>query len=253
MDDFKLIFFRHNKNAIPPHGGVQIQFYDLTLILNGKRDYEIDGMFYSLQKDDIIFIPPNTYRKQLPADKADYISFNFTCNDLPALPVFIEKGVSNAVKWLITACDELIEYFPTDNTQALSHIAQSIISILISQNNLQKKHPLIVAIEKYIAKNLQKKITLADIGEITHYSPIYCDIIFKRETGQSIIGYLTDHRIIEAKKLIIDSLLSLKEVAENVGFEDYNYFSRIFKKKTGYTPTQFRNLVNKSQNNHLLI
>ena len=81
----------------------------------------------------------------------------------------------------------------------------------------------------------------------------YCDIIFKRETGQSIIGYLTDQRIIEAKKLLIDSLLSLKEVAENVGFEDYNYFSRIFKKKTGYTPTQFRNLVNKSQNNHLLI
>lgn len=81
MRDFNLIFFRHNKNQKPPHGGTRIQFYDLTLLLGGKRDYEIDGVFYSVQKGDVIFIPPNVYRKQLPEEKTDYISFNFTCNE----------------------------------------------------------------------------------------------------------------------------------------------------------------------------
>lgn len=244
MNDFNLIFFRHNKNLVPPHGGVKIQFYDLTLFLDGKRDYVINGKHYSVHKDDVIIIPPDVYREQLPADKADYISFNFTCTDMPALPVLIEKGVTNAIKWLIAVCDEMAENFPADNANSVSLIARLIISILENQNNLQKTHPLVTKIQKYIAKNLQNKITLAEIGEDAHYSPIYCDIIFKRETGRSIIGYLQEQRIIESKKYLAEGILPLKEIAETCGFEDYNYFARVFKKKTGYTPSRFKNVIN---------
>ena len=65
---------------------------------------------------------------------------------------------------------------------------------------------------------------------------------FKKEMGKSIINYLIDVRISEARNLISGSALPLSAISEKVGFEDYNYFSRIFKKRVGYTPRQYRRL-----------
>jgi len=72
------------------------------------------------------------------------------------------------------------------------------------------------------------------------FSPLYCEIIFKRYTGTSIIKYLIQQRIERAKALLLDGTLSLKAIAIAVGFEDYNYFSRVFKRATGTSPKQYK-------------
>lgn len=69
---------------------------------------------------------------------------------------------------------------------------------------------------------------------------MYCDTVFKKETGFSIIEYFNKLKIEEAKKLIVERADSLTEIALKLGFEDYNYFSRLFKKHTGYSPKQYQ-------------
>jgi two-component system response regulator YesN len=95
----------------------------------------------------------------------------------------------------------------------------------------------------YLHSNFSKKVTLNDIGKLTFFSPNYCENIFKRETGRSVIDYLLEIRMEEAKKLLAEGVLSLGDVSETVGFEDYNYFSRVFKKRTGYTPSEYKKLI----------
>ena len=55
----------------------------------------------------------------------------------------------------------------------------------------------------------------------------------------SITDYILEQRIAEAKRLLWRNQYPLKQIAEMVGFNDYNYFARTFKKRTGYTPTEF--------------
>lgn len=79
----------------------------------------------------------------------------------------------------------------------------------------------------------------AEIG----YSPNYCDTIFKKQMGVSIINYAIKAKIEKAKLLISENILSLPDIAFSLGFDDYNYFSRTFKKHCGYSPLKFKKNV----------
>ena len=64
--------------------------------------------------------------------------------------------------------------------------------------------------------------------------------MFKRETRQTIVDFVIGERMRKAKELLVYTDFSLPEVALKVGYEDYNYFSRLFKKHVRATPTQYR-------------
>lgn len=92
----------------------------------------------------------------------------------------------------------------------------------------------------YIHEKLQEDISLEDVAELVHLNPHYFSKVFKQQTGETFIDYVTRLRIERAKELISEGHLSLKEVCYLVGYKDPNYFSRVFKKVTGVTPTEYR-------------
>jgi YesN/AraC family two-component response regulator len=171
----------------------------------------------------------------------DYISFNFTSLPEHDLPVKIENGASGEVKMLVAACDEILKKHP-DGEELAEPLLECVLGLL--QSNLKRdKNPSTAQIARFLRENLGQKITLADVGKITFFSPVYCDTVFKKETGKSIVEYLLDERVSEAKKLLLEGVLPLKQIAEQVGFPDYNYFARTFKKRTGFTPLEYRKTV----------
>ena len=66
--------------------------------------------------------------------------------------------------------------------------------------------------------------------------------LFKKETGQNFLDYLTELRISKAKELLCGETLSVQDVAETVGYSDLKYFSRLFKKATGVSPSDYKKL-----------
>ena len=94
--------------------------------------------------------------------------------------------------------------------------------------------------KEYIGSRYHKDISLDDVSREVDISPYYFSKIFKEETGENFIEYVTNIRITKAKELLQNSELSMKEICAAVGYSDPNYFSRTFKKNVGVTPTEFK-------------
>lgn len=92
----------------------------------------------------------------------------------------------------------------------------------------------------YIQDNYSKKISLASVADHVGLSSGYLCRIFKDETGVSINSYINNLRMTRAGELLADKNSYIKEVAISVGFEDQLYFSRLFKRYYGVTPSEYR-------------
>ncbi len=92
----------------------------------------------------------------------------------------------------------------------------------------------------YIEENYSKNISLDDVSRYVDISPYYFSKLFKEETGENFIEYLTNIRIEKAKKMLSNREISIKNIGIDIGYSDPNYFSRIFKKQVGITPTEYR-------------
>ncbi len=243
MNDFEVIYYRHNEKEVPPKMAQnKVFFYELTFIKKGGITYYVNGEKVILKENDAVLVRPNQIRRRSFKDEVvDYISFNFlTQHEIP-LPTHIQGALSRQVAILILAVDEIKKNTFTDVNALISPVLSAIIGVIFSAQQIKKENPLTTQIKKYLHDNLGDRISLEGVSKLTFYSPIYLENVFKKDTGKSIIDYLLTERLLEAKRLIAEGILSLSKVAESVGIYDYNYFSRIFKKRTGYTPTQYKN------------
>lgn len=96
---------------------------------------------------------------------------------------------------------------------------------------------------EYIRQNYNKDISLEKLSDYIGVSKSYLCYIFKKETGKNIIEYLNDLRVEKAKILLKNTDFKIYEIATKVGFKNERYFTQIFKAKTGFTPTEYRNKI----------
>lgn len=83
---------------------------------------------------------------------------------------------------------------------------------------------------------------ISSLADSLHLSPPYISTVFKQAAGQTISSYLAEKRILHAKELLCDISIPIKDVSLRSGYEDPRYFARSFKKHTGMTPSEYRNL-----------
>lgn len=95
-------------------------------------------------------------------------------------------------------------------------------------------------IKQYIINHSHEDISLEALGNKVGLSPIYISKMFKEKLGVNYIDFLTECRIEKAKKLMADPDKSLKEISFDVGYHEPNYFSKVFKKMSGLSPTEYR-------------
>ena len=101
-------------------------------------------------------------------------------------------------------------------------------------------NPIIQKACSYIENNISQDINLEQLSSYLNVSPFYLSKLFKEEKGTSFISYVTALRMEKAKQLLLDDSLIMKEIASKVGYNDQNYFSKLFKQEYGLTPTEYR-------------
>lgn len=110
----------------------------------------------------------------------------------------------------------------------------------ISTSREKEYENVVSRVKSYIDGNYAKDISLDDASRMVDISPYYFSKLFKQEMGENFIEYVTRTRIKNARRLLEDSRYSIKEVCVMSGYSDPNYFSRIFKKYEGMTPSEYR-------------
>jgi two-component system response regulator YesN len=139
------------------------------------------------------------------------------------------------------------EFLSIDDSNTLKTWLKSRIKFICEDINYvreKKLSSIISNAREYIHTNYGKDITLENVSKEVNVSPNYFSKLFKDETGSNFIDYLTMLRIEKAKVMLSDSKYYNKEICYQIGYSDPNYFSRIFKKIVGVTPTEFKSSFN---------
>ena len=238
----EITYFSHNKFAtqkrIERH---EIKFNELTFLISGEMTYYVNDIAHTITSGDIIYVPSGSIRqREIGETLNDYLSINFHADTVLDLDTVLKGCINNEVKLLLNYFETAYSS-PSTDMQAKLKLALETLILQITDNLYDSyTSPLSAEIISFISSHYTEKITLNDISQATFYSAAYCENEFKKTTGKSIINYLIDVRINAAKKLLAESSMSCARIAAAVGFDDANYFSRIFKKRTGYSPIRYR-------------
>lgn len=250
ISDFRLLYVKHNQNSyVYSLRDAPIAYHDLTFVISGSLTYFLDGKEVVISAGDAMFAQEGTFRARVAQESGsvEYVAFNFLCQQDVDLPQKIENCLDGEIPFLLQAVDKTQETPNQSGEKVAEQILKCLLTSLQSREQERKKHPLVVAVQRYLHAHLSEKINLSDISRETFFSVARLEEIFRRETGVSIIEYLLKERIRRAKRLLTEGALSLTQTANEVGFDDYNYFSRTFKKRTGVSPLAYRRLHTQKQ------
>jgi len=139
----------------------------------------------------------------------------------------------------IEAADSYIDMI---DKEALSELFRGIVDSMLEEKTEQTDISAQDAVEKaiaYVNEHYCEKITLTGIAQMVGVSSSYFSTMFSRLTGENLIAYITRLRIEKAAELIRSGSFNLTETAFMVGYEDYAYFSRIFRKAMGVSPRDY--------------
>ncbi len=95
-------------------------------------------------------------------------------------------------------------------------------------------------IANYVREQYMNELSMQDLARQMNYSEAYFCKLFKQCFGQNFTSYLTEYRVEEAKKMLAQPTVNVKDVGRAVGYGDANYFAKVFKRITGQSPTEYR-------------
>lgn len=142
----------------------------------------------------------------------------------------------------------ILRFYKTESADNLSVLVSKAIDQYLDRMQKLTEKPLTTnakMIIDYIEKNYRKNLTLEDISDAVCLSSGYAGRLFKEQTGMPIMDYVTKVRMEKAKKLLLKPHYQIQTIAESVGYSDLSYFTKVFKRVEGLTPSQFRKYHNR--------
>lgn len=122
---------------------------------------------------------------------------------------------------------------------AMQNLLKNIKNFTALEKSSKNIRAVVMDIKEYIDKNFFFDLSLSSLADIFHIESTYLSRAFKQETGENITNYISKIRMEKAVELIKNQKIKISEAAALVGYEDYAYFNRIFKKYTGKSPREF--------------
>ncbi|WP_054949766.1 response regulator transcription factor [Numidum massiliense] len=102
------------------------------------------------------------------------------------------------------------------------------------------RHPVIQQALTYLHEHYMENVTLEKVGAVVHVSPSYLSRLFYKQMSKTFIDYLTEYRLKQAQRLLVQTDLQVYNIASHVGYHNSKYFIKLFKKQFKVTPGEFR-------------
>lgn len=205
----------------------------ITAIRSGNRDIALS----SLNK-----ISDKLTEQASGDDQFHKLYLDITSSVLNALD---EDGVKHADKLREEYLKSFIDLFNSASGDELMQWLYSFtdnISAYIKENKGDTYSNVIKKAMEYIEQHYNEDLSAQKVAEAVYLSPNYFSHIFKKIRKESFTDYLNKIRVEKAKVLLSNNLYKVYEVSDMVGYSDYKYFSSVFKKIVGVSPTQYSEL-----------
>lgn len=225
------------------------EYYAVVYILNGETEYHVDKKKYIVRKDDIIIFPPKAIRsgKTSPEHPWSFINILFRMETNESSDRYFNKSVlifKNADdtirRQFIDASSSWISKNPLYQIKC-NYLATEILYKIILSEMPYHKVPHIKKLEKArktIQDNFRSNVSVEELAAAAGLSVSYFRRLFRKAYGTSPMQYIMDLRIETARDLLLSGEANVTEAARLSGFDDVYYFSTLFKRKTGNTPSQ---------------
>lgn len=228
---------------------------ELLLVSQGAGIYMIDGRRYTAQKGNLIIYNSRTVHDEFGGSGSNLVTYCIAIGGLriDGLPAdhLLPDGYC-PVQPLRQHFAEVQSLFDAIEKEAKSHaeIANYLTMALITklaaflrEEGLQEEQqtPTLAAKARaFIDKNYKEAIRLGDIATATHTNAYYLSHLFKAEIGLSPMKYVILRRIGEAQNLLINTDMTITQIAAQVGYNNSNYFQNVFKGALDMTPGEYR-------------
>jgi AraC-like DNA-binding protein len=241
---------------------------EIGLVRSGEEVFQINQKEYVTRKGDIVLIPPETLHGLEPRTK-NKVQRDTLVFDLNLL--ISNTSDASSLKYIMPllqgkcSCDYV---FQDENAEALLMEIRQIFSQkkegyellvkgkllflfyrlfelgVIRTDERLEKVPIVyesmLDAMKYIASHYQGKITLDEIAKQTGKSKYYITRNFHKFTGMPCIEYINHYRLTMAANILMETNRLVIDIAMDVGFENISYFNKLFRKKFGVTPKEYR-------------
>ncbi len=254
-------------------GGEVHDFWEMVYVDRGRVSITADNRSFCLEQGEVAFHKPNEFHSIRTADTAaDVFVITFVCSS--AAMDFFKKRVAKVPKKLrenissiieessatfnlmpITGVElELKEDAPVGGQQLIRLHLEELLIMLLRSGSSEKNTALfptkesmeshLVSRAKEILQNgIYSRMTVDEVCRRLNYSRAYLSKIFKASTGKTILEYLLSLKIKEAKRLIREDSINFTQISDKLAFDNPQYFSRVFKRITNFTPSQYKNSV----------
>ncbi len=225
----------------------QIQYHRLYFLTSGTARLHLYDKTIDLVPGRVYFIPAySVVQSEIHGEMNKYYVHFAADSPIFALYRYLSDRYS-------VPADEVTEYLfrcVVDNYATGTHEAylkvQGAMNLLLApffSEISAQRHSLIKfeAVLSYIDENYKRNIQLSELAAIMNISTMYFSNYFKQVFNISPKQYILNKRLSESQRLLLESEMSVKEIAYAVGFENESYFSEFFSKKVGISALKFRN------------
>ena len=260
--------------------GEKHDFWEMIYVDKGRVEIESGDEKIELNQGEIAFHSPNEFHSVKAKNSSpNFFVFSFECNSLamehfkkyhsrlnkklkPYIASIIKESERTFVipkndvslKRLVKKQDSVIggeQMIKTLLEQLFILLIREMIerkdSSIFSSKESMENH-LSESIEEYVLEKLHSSVRISDICEVFGYSKTYLCKIFKEQTGYTLIEYVNKEKINRAKDMIRLHNMNFAEISFSLSFDNPQYFTRVFKRVTGMTPTEFKSSLRIEEN-----
>lgn len=238
-------------------------FYQLTFVTKGKGWHEIDFAKHKINGRQIFFMKPGQVHSWVFTKGSDGFVIEFTRESLPSLSsksLFLLKLIPQVADSILfkketqwkdfqMTCGLMLKEFMVKSAQfevCLEGLLQNLLVQLLRVSDLSAQHNTSSVIEKFqqlVDENFHSEHLVGFYAKKMNMTPKALTMQISRGLKKSPKAVIQDRFILEAKRLLSYSDLSVAEVGYELGFEDANYFTRFFTKALRISPSNFRDKV----------
>ena len=265
------IGIRKTKPTVPT-GEHTHDYIEIVYVRNGTATEYVDGTSFCVKRGDVIFMTPNSIHAYEPSENFEHVEIFFSPHlvgekvitpghtlAILALTAFDSFRSGKSYGMIRFERNEILEVEAIlgmmqketedkkDGYEAFmcSCLNMLLIKMVRASATVSAPNDVWHAIEEYIDKNSDKKITLTSLSSKCFYNPSYFSRIFKQRYGTTLTEYLKSKRIEHAKELLSDTGLTVEQIIQKIGFSDRSAFYSAFYTNTNTTPSEYRQKLKK--------